>query len=98
MKRINILGNLASAAPKIALLVTIFASFMIEGSTPVSAQIGNPHDPTLQCWAVGLGPPPLRNPISHWFWVYPPSPTLGRSPVDTGMVCGNTVNPGPGNT
>lgn len=93
MKRTyHILGNLASAAPKIALLVTILASFMIGGSTLALAE----PDPTLQCQSAGrVWTPPLGwVPIEHWFWVYISGPR-----VDTGKPCGTSViGGGQGNT
>jgi hypothetical protein len=80
MNRIDhILGNLASAAPKIALLVALSACFMIGGSTLASAE----QNPTLQCEYVGHLGGLFGYSIYHWFWVY-----VGGYRVDTGRSCG----------
>jgi hypothetical protein len=96
MNRIDhILGNLASAAPKIALLVTIFAGFMIGGSPLVSAEpnpTGVAGQPTLRCEYVGRYPPPLSDyPVYSYFWFWEPQH------VNTGVPCGPGSPKGNGN-
>jgi hypothetical protein len=99
MKRINILGNLASAAPKIAVLATIFTGFMIGGSTLVSAKSNPKPNPTpvaldafdlrseivsyLQCEQVGGVP---SNLVIKYYWFWEPTHE------NTGVPCSTQSN------
>lgn len=95
MKRINILGNLASAAPKIAVLATIFTGFMIGGSTLVSAK-SNPTPVALdafglrseivsylQCEQVGGVE---SNLVIKYYWFWEPTHE------NTGVPCSTQSN------